>query len=195
MSYPTISLSFVLAIWVCAFVRSEQLSRAHAEVEIVRGEHLSELNVYVVNPGPGDFQFPTGARGRGGDVPEGEMAGSSTGLTAIPRVTFEWNPRDGRKPPASLIEIHAPIFRSNWQSRAAPEPEIFVVPSGKRRLYYSFKVPAEYVKGEFKGGYLPRREISEKGAGYGPRELIGAIPITRLIDVTDKKREATERDK
>jgi hypothetical protein len=178
-------LAFVIAL--CSVVRGGDEKPVIGEVEITRGELVSELSVFIVNNGSTDFRFPTGARGAGQSVPEDRIAGGGTGLKVVPHLTFER--ADSVRAPYQSIHFRAPIFTSP-QNRGMEE-QVFVVPAGKRRLYYSFKVPSEYVIGRFKHGVLPRPDIYEplkaRGGGYGPIESVGAITITRLIDVTDKK--------
>lgn len=182
------SISFGLLFLVCAVTRGE--NEPFAEVEILRAEHVSELTVFIVNPGDRDFEFPTGASGHGGDVRPGENAGSYSGITVIPRLTFEVSLDEGRKPRASAIELQAPRYYRRWEYHSDRKPEVFIVRPGKRRLYYSFKVPTEYIQGKFLGGYLPRPDLEYKTTGYGNTKM-GAIRITRLIDMTDTK-ETTE---
>ena len=188
--------SVACAILVAMTATVDGADEPFSEVEIRRGEQISELKVFIVNPGQRDFEFPTGARGHGGDVPPGETAGRITGIKVIPRLTFEWDLSGNQKPRAKWIEIHPPVFSSNWQFRGNSEPEIFVVRPGERRLYYEFKVPTEYVRGKFAGGHLPRPDLkdkTEKSPGYGaPSEMNGAMRITRLIEVGGKK--ATAKD-
>jgi hypothetical protein len=178
-------LAFALAL--CSVVRGAGDKPVIGEVEITRGELVSELSVFIVNNGSTEFRFPTGAKGAGDSVPENRIAGGGTGLKAVPHLTFERV--DSVRAPHRSIHFMAPVFTSP-QNRGMEE-QVFVVPAGKRRLYYSFKVPSEYVIGRFKHGVLPRPDIYEplraKGGGYGPIESVGAITITRLIDVTDKK--------
>jgi hypothetical protein len=162
----------------------------YGELEIARGAETSELSVYIVNNSSSVFRLPTGAIG--GEVREGQMAGGATGLKVIPHVAFEWQPMGGTNTTHTVINLVAPIFTSAWTPHFDDE-QTFTIPAGKRRFYYSFKVPTEYVRGKFAGGYLPRPDIYEQMPGYGTRELRGAIRITRLIDVTDKKA-AAKRD-
>jgi hypothetical protein len=179
---------YVLSILcsACAALGAEAQDEPFAEVEILRGEHISKLSVFIVNPGVRDFEFPTGAHGRGGDVLPGETAGSSSGITVIPKLTFEAKLDDDHKPRASTIELQAPRYFRSWENRHDPKPEIFIVRAGKRRLYYSFKVPTDYVRGKFLGGYLPRPDIQNTTPGYGQTMSIGSIQIKQLIEITDE---------
>jgi hypothetical protein len=198
----SILLSIAITSAATGAFGQEREAVPYGEAEIVRGEQVSELKFFIVNPGDRAFEFATGGFGKGGDVPEERLVGSATGITVIPRLTFEPDTIDGRKTARSMVRIDAPVFHSAWQSRAAPREERMVVPAGERRFYYAFKVPSEYVGGEFKGGQLSKRwiaggyqTVAKEDAvyelpdhGFGPN-YVGAIPITRLIEATEKAAE------
>jgi hypothetical protein len=184
MTCQALAAGLMILVLTCSVTDADE-SRLSAEVEIERGSNVSELSIFIINSGLTDYELPTGANGAGHTVPEGQIAGGGTGIRALPKLNFERS-SSGRAPYGEIV-VTAPVFTSR-QTRSAEE-QTFVVPAGKRRLYYRFKVPSEYVAGEFKCGFIARPDLvaKAKGAGYGSIELDTGIPITRLIDVTDKK--------
>lgn len=178
----------------------------YGEVEIARGEQISQLSVFIVNDGTNDVEFKTGVVGGGGNVPEGHVAGGTTGLKVVPRLAFKCDSPEGFQAPGTVINFQAPVFTNDAQPRAS-RPQVFVLPPGKRRLYYSFKMPTEYVKGEFDSGEISRRAErgyglgrkedalwERSGTGYGPG-FVSAIPIIRIIEVSEKTTDLRKDEK
>jgi hypothetical protein len=193
-----------LALWMPALFLLTTVASAvdkkdlpYAEAEIVRGEQVSEIKVFVVNPRTTRFEFDTG--GAGGEVPEGEIAGRMHGITVIPNLFFKLPGNQEQFLDGPTIKFQAPVFGRRWLSRKAPKPERFVIEPGKRRLYYVFKVPSDYVRGDFAWGYLSKGPLrrgyepipkenaiyEEPGSGFGP-QYVEAIAITKLIESSDK---------
>jgi hypothetical protein len=144
---------------VCPVVQAQEKPSVYGEVEIARGEHVSQLRIFVVNTGNTAVEFNTGVTGGGGNVPEGQVAGGATGLKVIPRLSFKADSPDAPQAPGTVINFQAPVFTNNAQSRSR-RPQVFEIPPGKRRLYYSFKIPTEYVRGEFYRGEISRGSVS-----------------------------------
>ena len=101
MSYVTLAMSVVLSVAVCAIGGPTDDSNVFGEVEITRGEMVSELSIFLVNDGSTEFRFPTGAIGAGEDVQKGQIAGAGTGIKAIPQLVFERV--DGLKHSGSVV--------------------------------------------------------------------------------------------
>jgi hypothetical protein len=192
--------SVAAALVACPTLQAQDKPSIYGEVEISRGQHTSQLTVFIVNSGTVAVEFKTGVVGGGGNVPEGHVAGGTTGLKVVPRLSFKCDSPDGFQAPGTVINFQAPVFTNDAQPRAS-RPQVFGLPPGKRRLYYSFKMPTEYVRGEFQSGEISRRDSRERGyvpvakedalweipeTAYGHR-YVGAIPITRIIEVPEKK--------
>ncbi len=110
-----------------------------------RGEHLTEIRIWLSNVGEESVRFETGARGGPGGLgePDGDWKDGigviGTEPTLLPTVSFLQG--------STRISLRPPTL--GGPTRRAMRPGFFEIEPGQKRLYARWFVPNRYAAGEF----------------------------------------------